>query len=514
MNVLQSVQAARRCGTPLIVIRTADPAATMAGIGAALGGKDAPPVIQWDIVRGALGANEEGRDALAETLAAAEMEQAGTTNPTEFVSFTVKLPGRSIVFLQNLHRFLDDAGLMQAMYNCRDQFKSAEKTIIGLCPSITLPAELAQDVLVLDEPLPTDADLKKIALDIYVSAELPAPDEAEQERIVDATLGLAAFPAEQSMAMSITRKGMDLEQLWERKRALVSQTDGLSVNASRSTFDDIGGCRNVKTYMNRIMAGAEPPRCFVFIDEGEKAFAGSSVAGGDSSGVSQNFLGTLLTDMQENKYTGTIFVGFPGSAKSMVAQSAGTTAGVPTITFDLSAMKSSLVGSSEANLRNALKVVKAVSQGRAFFIMTCNGISTLPPELKRRFRAGIFMFDLPDAEERNVIWRIYLDKYKDRLKGLDCTRPNDEYWTGSEIAVCVDNAYRMKCSLRDAATYIVPSYLSMGVERANRLRDEASGSYISASYAGPYKHNRSIAAPVVDPQKRVISFEPTSKGMN
>ncbi len=379
MNLTETVRAARRCGTPLMVIRTADPSAAIRRIREAVAAKEPDvPIIQWDVVRGASGVTEAGAEALQNALRDAGIEQASTTNPAEMLTFTAKLPRLTVVFMLNLHRFCqEDIGCIQALWNLRDDLKFKNSCVIGLSPNITLPAELAQDVLVLDDPLPTDSDLKAIAAGLYDAAQVAQPDAVVMERIIDATLGLAAFPAEQAMAMSISRKGMNVDDLWQRKRSLIAQTDGLSVVAPGQTFADIGGVDNCKLFMSRIMGGAEPPRAFVFIDEGEKAFAGSATGAGDSSGVSQNFLGTLLTDMQDNNYSGTIFVGFPGSAKSMVAKCAGATAGVPTIQFDLAGMKNSLVGASEANLRKALAVVKAVSQGRAFFIMTCNGIFAL-----------------------------------------------------------------------------------------------------------------------------------------
>lgn len=507
MDTITSVKSARRCGTPIIIIRTADPSSTITRIRGSLASKAPTPVIRWDVVRGALGEDETSAEVLNKALKDAEMDQASTTNPTEFLVFARKFPKTTIVFMLNLHRFCsDDIGVIQALWNLRDEFKSASKCIIGLCPNITLPPELSQDVLVLDEPLPTDAELKAIAGDIFKGAQLPAPEAAEMEKIVDATLGLAAFPAEQSMAMSITKKGMDITELWERKRSLIAQTDGLSVVKPSITLDDIGGVTNAKQFMRRVMNGAEPPRCFVFIDEGEKAFAGSSVGGGDSSGVSQNFLGTLLTTMQDENYRGVIFVGFPGSAKSMIAKAAGATAGVPTIQFDLAGMKNSLVGASEGNLRRALATVKAVSQGRAYFIMTCNGIASLPPELKRRFKDAIFFMDIPDREEKDVIWKLYTTQYAAKLEGLDVAIPTDEHWTGAEISTCVENAVRFRISLKDAATYIVPAFQSMGTDKAAKLREEASGRFISASYPGPYQHKRESTATEQAPSTRAISF--------
>src|SRR5581483_5290564 len=104
----------------------------------------------------------------------------------------------------------------------------------------------------------------------------------------------------------------------------------------------------------------------------------------------------------------------------------------------LGAMKGSLVGQSEQNLRAALKVITSVSNGRSLWIATCNGISDLPPELRRRFTLGTFFFDLPDADERKAIWRIYLDKY-DRI-AAEAAKVKDDGWTGAEIKQCCDIA--------------------------------------------------------------------------
>ena len=113
--------------------------------------------------------------------------------------------------------------------------------------------------------------------------------------------------------------------------------------------------------------------------------------------------------------------------------------GIPTVAFDLSAMQSSLVGGSGERLRAALQVVDAISQGKSLWIATCNSITSLPPELRRRFTLGTFFFDLPSAEEREAIWKIYLAKWN-----LEGERPNDEGWTGAEIRECCRKAWRFR----------------------------------------------------------------------
>src|SRR5829696_4154135 len=142
---------------------------------------------------------------------------------------------------------------------------------------------------------------------------------------------------------------------------------------------------------------------------------------------------------------------------------------------DLSAMQSSLVGGSGERLRAALQVVDAIAQGKSLWIATCNSITSLPPELRRRFTLGTFFFDLPSVEEREAIWKIYLAKW-----GLDGERPNDEGWTGAEIRECCRKAWRLNLSLKESAEYIVPVSRS-AADQIEALRRQASGRFLSAA---------------------------------
>lgn len=501
-KMLRQYKAARRVSTPLVAITTPDPAATMRSVIAATNGDS--PALVWDIVRGLRPANKPGQaayDKIVEPLIRQGADPTMTTvNLTETLGLLNGAPERTVAFILQAHRYINNEAVAQGLWNLRDAFKADQRTLVLLAPQITLPVELQQDVLVLDEELPDPAELAGIVAETHEAAGVKAPTEEQAERAVDALRGLAAFPAEQATAMSLGKNGLDLEQLWTRKRATIEATRGLGVDRERVTFDEIGGMEAVKEFGKRILAGGCRPRVVVRIDEIEKMLAGAGGSGpGDSSGVSQDALGVILREMEDQGWTGLIAVGPPGSGKSILSKALGGEGGIPTITLDLGAAKGSLVGESEQTIRTAMKVIKAIAGDGAFFVATCNKLDSLPPELRRRFRLGIWYFDLPTAEERESIWSVCLAKY--RLPA-GAARPSDDGWTGAEIRNCCDLAWRLGITPREAGTFVVPVAVS-DQESVERLRRMANGKFLSASEAGVYRFTPSAASAPVPAGRRV-----------
>ena len=473
------LKAARRAGTPLLAVRTADPASAMAQVSASLCGKTEAPVFAWDIMGGIAARNKAAKEATAHVFG----EKAAIAGPADVLlalhkGAAVKQFADAIVFFNNPQRIWEQVDIVQGVWNLRDAFKvGGQMLVLVTTPGSVLPVELQNDVMVIDEPLPSADDLREIIPGMFESAELATPDGSVLDQAVDALVGLAAFPAEQALAMSLSKKGLDVERLWERKRQAVEQAPGLTIWRGGETFADIGGCDNIKRFLSAVLTGQESPRVVVFVDEIEKAFAGT---GTDTSGVKTEMTGTMLGWMQDRGADGIIAIGPPGAAKSMIAKAAGNTARIPTVAFDLSAMQSSLVGGSGERLRAALQVVDAISQGKSLWIATCNSITSLPPELRRRFTLGTFFFDLPSAEEREAIWKIYLAKWN-----LNGERPNDEGWTGAEIRECCRKAWRLNLSLKESAEYIVPVSRS-AADQIEALRRQASGRFLSAARPGVF----------------------------
>ena len=473
------VKAARRGGTPLLAVRTADPASAMTLVSECLCAKSETPVFAWDIMGGLAPHNKLAKEVVAQVFG----ESAAATGPADALltlhkSAAAKPFADAVVFFQNPQRLWEQVDIVQGIWNLRDVFKVGGQMLVLITPpGSVLPVELQNDVMVIDEPLPSADDLRKIIPGLHESAELPPPESDVMDHAVDALIGLAAFPAEQALAMSLSKKGLDIGRLWERKRQAVEQAPGLTIWRGGETFSEIGGCESIKRFLTAVIQGRDAPRVVVFVDEIEKAFAGT---GTDMSGVKTEMTGTMLTWMQDRGADGVLAIGPPGSAKSLTAKATGNTAGIPTVAFDLSAMQSSLVGGSGERLRAALQVVDAISQGKSLWIATCNSITSLPPELRRRFTLGTFFFDLPTPEEREAIWKIYLAKWN-----LTGEQPKDDGWTGAEIKECCRKAWRLNLSLRESAEYIVPVSRS-AADQIESLRRLASGRFLSASHPGVY----------------------------
>ncbi|MBB4635931.1 AAA family ATPase [Longimicrobium terrae] len=477
-------RAARRVSVPLVAITTPDAAATIQLLAESL--KESVPQLAWDAASGLRASNSEGQAARA--MVVGDGFDATRGNPQELFTGAAKLPPETVLFVLMANRWLGSPAVIQALWNLRDRFKCDRRTVVLLGTAAELPPELAGDVLVMDDPLPGPSELAQIVREQCAAASLEVADHVV-DAAVEAVRGLSAFGAEQSVAMSLRTDGLDLEELWERKRQQVQLTPGLRVHKGGERFEGVGGVPTIKSLLSRVLLGNDRPGAVVFLDEIEKFMGGAAGQGADTSGVAQDQLGTILGYMQDHGAAGALFVGPPGSAKSMIAKACGPEGGIPTIQLDLGEMKGSLMGQSEHNLRTALKVITSVSNGRSLWLATSNNIFSLPPELRRRFTLGVYFFDLPSPAERNQIWDIWLRHY-----GLSGPLPPDPEWTGAEVQTCCDIAHRLRCTLVEAAAFVVPVSRS-APDQVDRLRSSADGKYLSASTPGVYRRTDATLPP-------------------
>lgn len=489
-SVVEQVALAQKAGTPLVQVATPDQPVFVERFAEILSAKT--PLIEWDCVGGARGTNDLGIAVVVQAFGKGDGAPVAE-DPLELLRKAVTLPPRTIIIVYNAQLLFDSgAGMVvtQGLANLRDQFKSDNRMVVLLAPWRAVPNTLRHDVITFEEELPTKAQIRGIVDQCVHDAQvakddIEVPDDDGRDRSAEALLGLASFQVEQAMTMALLTGKASTDDLWERKRPSIEAVRGLKMDRERVTFDMMGGCERIKHVTQGMFDGPEPPAIIVRCEEIEKVMAG---VGSDTNGTADDALQVVLNGMEDNDWTGLIAVGPPGSGKSMFAKSLSWTYGRRSFSMDIGATRSKFQGDSEENIRSMVQTLFAIGQRRVYVVATCNGLETVKPELRRRFTDGIWYFDLPTDEERRPIVTLNLKKF-----GYDAT-PDvvDELvemtpgWTGAEIRNLVRRAYRNRLSFDDAKQTVVPVCIS-SPESIEKLRRQADGRFLSASYGGHYQ---------------------------
>ena len=397
----------------------------------------------------------------------------------------------AILCLTNFHRFLNSPEIVQALAKQISTGKANRTFIVVLSAVVQIPTELEKHFVVLDHDLPGRDQLEAIARGIATEdGDLPQGDDMNM--VLDATAGLTRYEAEGAYSLSIVRHGnIQPDAIWELKSQTLKKSGLLQLHRGGERFDGLGGLQSLKTFCLRAMRrqGHRDPL---------------------------------------RRPRGVLLLGVPGTGKSAFAKALGAETGRPTLILDIGALMGSLVGSTEANIRQALKIIDAMEpcicfidevekalsgvsssgdsgvsarlfgtfltwlndhQSDVFTICTCNDISKLPPEFSRAERFdGCFFLDLPSSEQRQKIWEIYL-----KLFDLDAdqAKPNDQQWTGAEIRACCRLAALLDLPLTAAAQNVVPVAVT-AAESVERLRSWASGRCLDAECSGIYQNSTPV----------------------
>lgn len=197
-----------------------------------------------------------------------------------------------------------------------------------------------------------------------------------------------------------------------------------------------------------------------------------------------------------------LLAGIPGGGKSLSSKVIGHLLQRPVIRMSLSEMKGGLVGQSESNVRNALKLVDAIApvvivwdeiekaiggykssaqtdsgvtlgivgqlltwmqerKSDTFIVATTNDVTAIPPEMMRRFDESFF-FDLPTVNEREEISKIHLDLLNLKTELAETIARLTTGWTGYEIEKLIKSAARRSArkltaeNIKEAAELIKP----------------------------------------------------------
>ena len=506
---------ARAIGTPFVGVRTFDPTSSINNVKRALDAehaKDADyadstqtPLIVWDAIHGlkGLGAvDNEGSKALQSMAAVAGVELTASLDLAIALGILEFAQENVIAFVHNPQLFWNaDPKVIQGICNLRDLFKANGNMLVPLFGfGDELPSELQQDVLVLDEALPTSEELAAVVVDTFKeAAKVPkykacaaGPTPEVIKAGADALIGMPFFPSEQATAMSLDKLSgtLDIEQLWTRKRQIVSQRRGMTLCQPKETMADMYGNRGFASFAKKLMDSGRI-NVILRVDEIQRQFSGNET---DSSGSTGKQLGEFLTWVQDNNVICTLLVGVPGTSKSWAPWCIAGQYKKPLVKYDLAAMEDKHVGEGGKIQRENERVVDAISDKKIWLVATANSLNGLPAEFLSRFqRGGIFFFDVPDAEEKEGIMRLKMKMYNlDENQPL----PDMEAWTGRDIDNCAAKADLMQCTLVEASKYILPLMKSHHKDM-EALRMSAHDRFLSASQEGIYQYTAKEAPKTV-----------------
>ena len=394
--------------------------------------------------------------------------------------------GTAVLVLQNFHRFMQSAEIVQALSRQIIAGKQNRTIVVVLSPVVQIPTELEKMFVVIEHDLPSREQLAEIARGIAVEAD-ELPEGPELETVLDAAVGLTRMEAENAFSLSLVREDrITADAVWEIKTQTLKKSGLLSLHRGTEDFSSLGGLSALKAFCKRAML--HPSR------------------------------GNPL-----KRPRGVLLLSPPGCGKSQFCKLLGNEVGRPVLTLEVGSLMGSLVGQSEERTRQALRVIDAMApcvamidevekafaglngngdsgvssrmfgqflswlndhESDVFVVCTANDVSKLPPEFGRSERFdGIFFLDLPSREEKDAIWNLYLDLFEiDRDQRL----PNDTNWTGAEVKACCRLSALLDVPLLQAAQNVVPVAVT-SAESVERLRSWANGRCLSANEPGIYR---------------------------
>lgn len=405
-----------------------------------------------DLVTGAM---KNGRQTLQWFLDCDNNEGGDISKPRGFLQPAVlHLEDAHALFEERYHNEMDDLTLWlrkAARMNNRDDLK--ERMIVLGTTTEVLKQELEKEMPILDLPLP-NIDTLRIILESVAEDRfsLPANRVNPTKRLIESAKGLTAMEAELAFAKAAAQNGQltenEIDIINAEKEQIIRKSGILEFFQPSESMASVGGLDQLKEWFNQ--------------------------RGGAFTQEAAEF------GLQPPK--GVMLLGIPGCGKSLTAKAAAALWRFPLIRFDLGKVFGGIVGESERNIREALRVAEAVSPcilwideiekglsgsqssgqtdggvtsrvfgtfltwmqektAPVFVLATSNNIAQLPPEMLRKGRFDeIFFCDLPSEKIRRDIFKIHLSTHnEDILDQFDLERlaKDSPLFSGAEIEQAV-----------------------------------------------------------------------------
>jgi ATP-dependent 26S proteasome regulatory subunit len=389
--------------------------------------------------------------------------RADGESPASALAHVIKSSERALYVLHDFHPYLEDPLHVRLLRDAVQNLKTSYKTLFLVSPVLKIPPEIEKDVTVIDFPLPGKDELGALLLELVEPLARKKAIKVDggselTERVVKAALGLTESEAANVFAKVLVEDRAfnleDLPRILDEKRQIIRKTGLLEYCQLSEAMDNVGGLEALKGWLQS-RSGAFSDRAREF-------------------------------GLPEPK--GLLLLGVQGCGKSLTAKAIASLWRLPLLRLDVGAVMNAFVGSSEENMRKAIRISESLAPcvlwldeiekgfsgtgGRGgdsdsgttarvfatfltwlsektkpvFVIATANSIDQLPPEMLRKGRFDeIFFVDLPAEAEREEIFRIHLRRRQRKPSDFDtgALAAVSEGMSGAEIeAVVVEGLWR------------------------------------------------------------------------
>ncbi|MGQ4646046.1 stress-responsive protein Ycf46 [Lyngbya aestuarii] len=361
-----------------------------------------------------------------------QITQHNTVSPEAAIQWVIQQKEAGIYIFKDLHPFIDAPATTRWLRDAIASFKGTQKAIILMSPVQQVPIELEKEVVVLDYPLPDLTELNQVLSHQLELSKSRRTSTEVREKLLKSALGLTRDEAEKVYRKAHVKAGRltegEVNIVLSEKKQLIRRNGILDYIEEDETLDAVGGLEELKRWLKQ--------RSDAFTERAREY------------GLPQP--------------KGMLILGVPGCGKSLIAKTTSRLWGLPLLRLDMGRVyDGSMVGRSEANLRNALKTAESISpvilfideldksfagsggssdsdggtSSRIFgsfltwmqektspvFVMaTANRVERLPGEFLRKGRFDeIFFVDLPTTEERQQIFKIHLSKRRRDINRFD-----------------------------------------------------------------------------------------------
>lgn len=382
-----------------------------------------------------------------------------TREPLAVLNHILQADDSAIYVLKDFHMSIEAPEIIRQLRDLSETLRHTKKTIVILSPVLKIPPELDKAVTIIDLPLPTYEELRHLLDERILGSGGTRRFEVsltgdERTALVKAAQGLTMTEAENAFARAIVSDrsldGSDIHAIIEEKKQVIRKSEVLEYYDVAGGIPSVGGMDLLKDWLRkRIRAFNDDARAY---------------------GLPQP--------------RGILLMGVQGCGKSLVAKTIAAAWHLPLLRMDMSMIFQGYIGSSEQNMRKAVKVAESLApvvlwideiekafsgvEGSGssdagttarvvgtfltwiqektqpvFVVATANEVKGLPPELLRKGRLDeIFFVDLPDDRERTDIFRIHLARLRrDPSRfDLEALAKASEGYSGAEIEQSVISA--------------------------------------------------------------------------